>query len=244
MFAHRDSLVGLLLLSLSACAGDASEARQTQTTAGAAAQPAAAGAAAGTKSDGLLPGLPDAGNTLVVLPDDDGGALILPSSQAKKPPADPNITFDWTESQPSAASCEPGEYRGMFSCVFTLNDQQPALFGNTTPLQGEVRLTLVRSMSGEFLEISEGKFEAVASAVIGARAMLTGKLDCRTNRFEAMLMNGLWAFGDPAAPLIPGGVLAGTILGMYQDRRLSGEWTLGDPMLGDCVGTWSASLTP
>ena len=236
------ALIGLSLL-LSACAGDAIEARQAPITAGAPAPPMAASGAGGSQAGGLIPGLSDAGTGMITLPDDDGG-VTLPSSEAKKPPADPKITFDWPESQPNKLSCEPGEYVGKFSCLFTLDNEWGQLFGGMAQLEGEVRLTLVRSMSGEFLEIANGQFEALASSVIGARAMLVGKLDCRTQRFEASLMNGLWAFGDPTNPLFPGGMLEGDIMGMYQDRKLSGEWTLGDPLQGDCVGTWMASLNP
>ncbi|HKP56943.1 MAG TPA: hypothetical protein VJV78_09495 [Polyangiales bacterium] len=245
MCRRRDALVGLTCLWLGACAGDEIAARQQPgSAAGASAQPPAAGDSAGSSAGGLVPGVTDAGSTMVVLPDDDGGAVTLPSSQAKKPPADPKITFDWTESQPSTLSCEPGEYVGKFSCVFTLDDEVAALLGGTVQLEGDLRLTLVRSMNGEFLEITDGRFEAVAASIIGARAMLSGKLDCRTNRFQASLSDGLWAVGDPAMPVLPGGMLEGDITGMYRDRMLSGEWTLGDPMLGDCVGTWTASLTP
>jgi hypothetical protein len=59
-------------------------------------------------------------------------------------------------------------------------------------------------------------------------------------------MDGAWALGDPAMPLLPGGMLTGDLTGMYDgtQRTLSGVWTIGDPSVGTCAGTWTVSLTP
>lgn len=202
--------------------------------------PAVAGSHA---DDGVLP-IPDMPIDVIDLPDEDGGALPLPTNAPPKPPADPKITFEWTETQPLDSMCQAGQYTGTFTCTFALTDEVAMMLGFAIELTGPVTFTLERSMNGEFLEISQGQFEAVANGFIGARAMLHGKLDCRTNHFEATLSDGMWAFGDPAAPLIPGGMLEGLITGSYQSSALSGMWSIGDPMLGNCDGTWNVSLMP
>lgn len=236
-------LVIAMLLGAAACGEEPIDPRRSHMSpvAGSSSSPpSAAGHRAAPPTPDL--GLPDA-DGIVTLPEDDAGPPTLPGGEAKKLPADPTIEFDWTETTPHTSSCEAGEYVGTFRCSFTLQDELAAIFGSVET-GGDVRLTLTRSMNGEFLEISNGKFEAVAASIIGLRAMLTGKLDCSTNRFEAMLTNGEWAIGDPDRPFIPGGTLQGDIDGMYQNGVLSGELTLGDPMIGSCTGTWIARRTP
>jgi hypothetical protein len=241
MWARRVLFVGWLLLPL-ACNADAPNTRELPPpVAGASAPPSAAGPSA----DGLPTGFGEMPtDTLVDLPDEDAGTLPLPTNAAAKPPADPGITFEWTESQPIGTTCEPGEYTGTFSCTLTLQDELAQLLGFTTVLTGPVTLTLQRSMDGEFLEIADGQFDAVVESIIGAHASLRGKLDCRTSQFEAELFDGVWVVGDPAMPFLPGGTLEGHILGTYQDSTLSGMWTIADPALGECVGNWDASWTP
>jgi hypothetical protein len=210
----------------------------------------ASGAAASTAGQGggdttpsVLPPA-NADVTLIPLPDEDAGTLSLPA-MAKRP-ADPNITFDWKETLPGTDACSPGRYVGTFSCTFVLTGQAAQLAPNNIMLTGPLTLTLMKSANGEFLEISDGEFAAIAVAVIGARASLQGKLDCATDRFTATLHDGAWALGDPAMPLLPGGTLNGDLTGMYDgmQRTLSGVWTIGDPSVGTCMGTWTVSLTP
>lgn len=155
---------------------------------------------------------------------------------------DPTVEFSWPESSskpPTSDSCRAGTYVGTFSCVFT--DSASGLF--VVELMGDVSLTFVKSMSGEFLEISDGDFAALANLLIGARAKIRGKLDCKTLTLEAMAQEGAWAIGDPTLPLFPGGELQGRITGMLDPStgRLSGQWTFGDPAIGSCPGTWSVT---
>jgi len=234
MSGRRHVLLASLLLA-HACSGDAPNSREpVASAAGTSAQPPAAGSAA----DAAIPMFGDMPVEVIDLPDEDGGALPLPTNAAAKPPADPSITFEWSESQPVGTACEPGEYTGTFTCTMTLQDELAQLLGVMFELNGPMRLTLERSMNGEFLEIKDGQFDAVVEELIGAHASLTGKLDCRTNRFEAQLFDGVWTVGDPAMPLFPGGALEGTLAGTYQDNALAGTWSISDPALGACVGTW------
>jgi hypothetical protein len=239
MWARHCLLAGGLLLS-HACSAD-QPARALPPAAGSTAQSSAAGSSAGA---GLPMFSEPPGDTLVQLPDEDGGALPLPTNAAAKPPADPRITFEWTESQPVGTACQPGQYTGTFSCTLTFDDQLAQLFGFMSELTGPVTLTLERSMDGEFLEITDGRFDAVVESFVGASASLHGRLDCRTNHFEAVLFDGVWVIGDPAMPFLPGGALEGQLMGTYQDSALSGMWTLQDPALGKCVGSWNASWVP
>lgn len=234
-------LVAGVAILTHACSSD-SPARETPPTLPP--PPAAQPSAAGSRAAEAPPPIPDMPIDVIDLPDEDGGTLPLPTNAPPKPPADPNITFDWTETQPQSAQCQPGQYTGTFMCTFALTDEVAMMLGFAVELTGPVTFKLERSMNGEFLEITQGQFEAVANGFVGARAMLHGKLDCRTNHFEATLSDGLWAFGDPAAPLLPGGTLEGLISGSYLDSALSGMWSIGDPALGNCDGTWEVSQMP
>lgn len=142
----------------------------------------------------------------------------------------------------SPDNCKAGTYVGTFTCVFT--DAPTGLI--MIELMGPVSLTFVKSMDGEFLEISNGEFNAVANLVIGARAKIQGKLDCNTLTLDATAVDGAWAIGDPTLPLIPGGVLEGQITGTLDPStgQLMGQWTFGDPTTGVCPGTWSVSYAP
>lgn len=156
-------------------------------------------------------------------------------------PLDPTVEFSWPESStkpPTNETCRAGMYTGTFTCEFT--DTSGAFM---LELSGDVSLTFVKSMNGEFLEISDGDFAALANLIVGARAQIRGKLDCNSLTLEAMAVDGAWAIGDPSLPLIPGGVLEGQITGMLDPStgRLSGQWTFGDPATGNCPGTWSVT---
>jgi len=240
MLAQRVFLGAAIAVLAHACSSDSQKREIPATPPPITSQPAVAGARA---DNGVLP-IPDMPIEVIDLPDEDKNTLPLPTNAPPKPPADPKITFDWTETKPADSTCQPGQYTGTFTCTFALTDEVAMMLGFAIELMGPVTFTLERSMNGEFLEITQGQFEAVANGFVGARAMLHGKLDCRTNHFEATLSDGLWAFGDPAAPLIPGGMLEGLISGSYQSNALAGMWSIGDPMLGDCDGTWNVSWMP
>lgn len=255
----RTACVGSWLTAglMFACAGDKALDRSVQLApAGNTAPPTAA--AAGTNA-----GQPTAGSG----PSDNPmpnwtGAKALPPPAAPAPSApaaandddagireraalDPNVRFEWPESSTTSNAgdnCRAGTYVGEFTCVFT--DTSSGLL--MLELTGPVSLTFVKSMDGEFLEISNGEFNAIANLVVGARAKIKGKLDCNTLKLDAMAVDGQWAIGDPTLPLIPGGELQGQITGMLDPTtgQLMGQWTFGDPAIGSCPGTWSVSYAP
>jgi hypothetical protein len=167
-----------------------------------------------------------------------------PQAHVPSPTLDPNASFDWPESSPSSSAnrCQGGTYTGMFDCTFT----DPSGVIASVELSGPVSLTFSKSMDGEFLEITQGDFEAVGNLFIGGKAKIQGKLDCNTLMLDAMAVDGAWAIGDPNAPLVPGGGLEGQITGKLDPttNTLSGMWSFADPSLGACPGTWSVKLMP
>ena len=156
---------------------------------------------------------------------------------------DPMAQFEWPESSPGDGSqCQAGTYTGTFMCTF----MDPSGWIPPIELTGPVSLTFSKSMDGEFLEISNGLFEAVANLFIGARANIQGKLDCNTLSLQAKAVDGTWAVGDPNAPVAPGGAISGDITGTLDPATgtLSGDWTFGDPAIGNCPGKWSVTYAP
>jgi hypothetical protein len=231
------------LLTLCGCAGDRSGSGRTgsqdsisHANAGKGASPPAAGANGSAQSPAApmdaAPAAPAA---------DPGGP---PAGTFKpRPSLDPGAMFEWPESAPgSGESCQAGTYTGTYACMF----MDPSGAIPPIELTGPVSLTFTRSVDGEFLEIANGEFEAVANLFIGARAKIAGKLDCDTLSLQAMAVEGMWALGDPDAPLLPGGGLAGDITGTLDPATgiLAGDWTLGDPAIGNCPGTWSVTYVP
>lgn len=236
-----------LLFWVSACAGD----RGTDRTGG-----AISGAMAGSAAMSPPGGGPERGDDGAAPPAANAGAAgsgeepAAPAGPGPKPGTfqpsatlDPSVTFSWPESSPGdGSSCQAGTYTGTFMCTFA----DPSGWVPSIDLTGPVSLTFEKSMNGEFLEITDGEFEAVANDVIGAQAQIQGKLDCTTLMLSAMALNGMWAIGDPDAPLFPGGGLTGDITGTLDPATgtLSGNWTFGDPAIGACPGTWSVTYAP
>jgi hypothetical protein len=159
-----------------------------------------------------------------------------------KPSLDPNADFSWPETVPGGGKCQEGTYTGTFDCTFT----DPNGLIPDVELSGPVTLTFMKSMDGEFLEITDGQFEALGNDLIGGKAKITGKLDCSSLMLAAMAVDGEWTIGDPNAPLIPGGGLTGDIMGTLDPASgsLSGQWNFSDPDLGGCPGTWTVMYTP
>jgi hypothetical protein len=235
-----------LLVLLAGCAGDHGATERASmgdpapsANAGSAAPSATGGTAvpADQPAAGATQGPPPANATAA----NPGGA---PAGTFKPRAAlDPNVKFEWPESSPGDGSqCQAGTYTGTFDCMFM--DASGAVPG--VEVSGPVSLTFTKSMDGEFLEISDGLFEAVANLFIGARANIQGKLDCSALTLNATILDGMWALGDPSAPLAPGGALSGDITGTLDPATgtLSGAWTFGDPALGSCPGTWSVTYAP
>jgi hypothetical protein len=176
-------------------------------------------------------------------PDASAPAAAQGAVAKAKPVLDPNVSFDWPETPPGGGmGCQAGTYTGTFDCVFS----DPSGLIPDVELTGPVSLTFTKSMDGEFLEITQGDFEAIGNDVIGGKAMIQGKLDCSSWMLDAMAVDGEWTIGDPQAPLVPGGALEGQITGTLDAATgtLSGQWNFADPDVGACPGTWSVMHTP
>ena len=167
------------------------------------------------------------------------GAVAMPTT-----PLDPSITFDWPETSQgdqSQSSCQPGTYVGTFNCSSQLNPFDP---NATIEVTGPVMFTLTKSQNGEFLEISNGHLDGYAQLIINFAAALSGRLDCSTNRFDAMAVDGVYGLGDVNA--LPAGTFDGSLSGTLDPSTqvLSGEWVLTGEQGISCVGPWMATFMP
>jgi len=235
--------VGLLVLGI-ACGADPSAARGPSSDSSQSNPGDGKGSATGNAGTTAV----EAGRTGSQGSGGSASAPMTPSAMSAgsgKPKAalDPNLEFTWPESSPGGGnSCQAGTYTGTFDCLFT----DPSGLIPDVELDGPVTLTFTKSMDGEFLEITNGEFEALGNLFIGGRAKIEGKLDCNSLMLDAMAVDGAWAIGDPAAPLVPGGGLTGEITGTLDPASgtLSGQWSFEDPELGACPGTWSVMYAP
>ncbi|HMI86017.1 MAG TPA: hypothetical protein VK550_18100 [Polyangiaceae bacterium] len=172
-----------------------------------------AGGAAGTNSGGS------------------GGTTFPPVRDAT-----PDIGFDWPEGTTGKNPCKPGVYQGNFACSYSPGDAGVGLF----PVAGPISLKMVQSQNGEFLEVREGLLDGTANLFFTFRADITGKLDCKTQKFDGKLEHGTYS-----GFLVINGTFQGPLASDY-DRIASqfsnGNWSLiVDMGNGGCNGTWSAA---
>jgi hypothetical protein len=150
--------------------------------------------------------------------------------------ASADITFDWPEGTTGKNPCKAGVYQGNFSCTYSPGDAGVGLF----PVSGPISLKMVQSQNGEFLEVREGLLDGTANLFFTFRADISGKLDCKTQRFEGKLERGTYS-----GFLIINGTFQGPLSSDY-DRIASqfsnGAWSLVVDMgNGGCNGNWSAA---
>jgi hypothetical protein len=153
------------------------------------------------------------------------------------PPRDASldIGFDWPEGT-SKNPCKAGFYQGTFACTYSPGDAGIGLF----PVSGPISMKMVQSQNGEFLEVREGLLDGTANIFFTFRADITGKLDCRTSKFDGLLEHGVYS-----GFLVINGTFQGPLSSDY-DRLTSqfsnGVWSLAVDMgNGGCNGTWSAA---
>ncbi len=239
---HATLLCAGLVLGLCGCAASNTTHRQGQGSAGTGGGSTAspdAGAQASPAADGGKTGSASGDGAVGSASSDGAVGMFVPRSDLDK-----TAKFDWTESLPGQGTCKPGKYTGTFMCDY----KQDGPDGGAAPdasviamVSGPVTLTLQKSMSGEFLEISDGKLDGVAMGVISFSSMLSGRLDCTTLKFSAKAVMGSYALGG----LLPLGTFDGSLIGMFdtQTLTLKGEWAL-KAGAGSCRGPWTASYTP
>ena len=177
----------------------------------------------------------------VTLPADDvdGG---VDSVTVHRTPPDPNIHFDWDETNPGRPNqCDPGHYVGEFTCQLVFDNMDLG----TAEITGPVELTLAKSQNGEFLEITDAHIQGYALLILNFRAELIGRLDCSTRALDASAKDGAVGFGD--ADVLPVLGFEGQLHGMLDGsgQVLTGDWsfpvTTQDGRLGVCTGPWTAT---
>jgi hypothetical protein len=144
---------------------------------------------------------------------------------------DPGITFVWPEADPTLV-CRSGTYIGQFNCQMSPGGPFP-----TGPYGGPVTFMLKQSANGEFLEIEDGILRGtVAGLVVEFVSDLVGKLDCRTNQFQAQVVNGTFF----------GGTFAGALEGKLDrsTQTVTGTWNMGIPFAPPCIGPFTVMRSP
>lgn len=159
-----------------------------------------------------------------------GGSLPPPVRDAS-----PDITFDWPEDA-GKNSCKAGVYQGSFQCTYMMGD---AGFGSF-PVSGPISLKMVQSQQGEFLEVHEGLLDGTANVFFTFRADISGRLNCRTSKFDGQLEHGVYS-----GFLVVNGTFQGPLSSDYNraaSQFENGVWSLAVDMgNGGCNGTWSAT---
>ena len=159
---------------------------------------------------------------------------------------DPGAQFDWPETTPGQAKCQPGTYVGMFACSLFVDPSMPAPDGTPPDFSGPITLEFKKSADGEFLELANAKLDGSANDTLGFMADLNGRLDCNTLEFTATVSNGVYGLGSPI--LLPTGDVNGTLSGKLdlQTGQLTGTWSLFSSAATDfaCDGPWQAVFTP
>lgn len=163
----------------------------------------------------------------------DAEASPATTSSAAPSPAssyDPNIVFDWPEAKAQSGNCLAGQYVGQFSCEMDPGGALPS--GLVT---GPVSFTLQESLAGEFLEITTGALSGLAG-LVQFQSTLDGKLDCTTDSFHAVCIDGMYF----------GGTFSGTLEGSLDraTQTLSGTWAMATAGVPPCIGQWSVVHTP
>jgi hypothetical protein len=166
-----------------------------------------------------------------------GGGATGGSGGTTSPPlrdASSDITFDWPEDA-GKNPCKAGVYQGSFQCTYQTGD---AGFGSF-PVSGPISMKMVQSQQGEFLEVREGLLDGTANLFFTFRADISGRLNCRTSKFDGQLEHGVYS-----GFLVVNGTFQGPLSSDY-DRAASqfsnGVWTLAVDMGGGCNGSWSAA---
>lgn len=164
---------------------------------------------------------------------------------SQEPWAPPPVPEGGLDPQTPPPACPPGRYEGVFEC-----DMVPTgLDGFSEPfnVSGPIILHFEKDQ-GEFLQVVDGELEAAAATFFGMRAGLNGTLHCGSGDLELTTTDGMWALGDPAMPLFPGGTFETKLTGNLRESgsvpTIGGTWALDEPMIGTCEGTWSVSHMP
>lgn len=165
------------------------------------------------------------------------------------------VSFFWPEAVAGdgGSACLAGHYKGTFSCSYdpTVSDAGLSLDAAVPTtgfvVTGPVEFDLAQTQNGEYLEVSGGTLNG-STFVISFTGKISGKLDCRTKKFDGMVTDGQYAI----LPFPPGGFFQGPTSADYSTAGpalVNGRWlfTVQDAQnnpQGSCPGTWSATYTP
>jgi hypothetical protein len=164
-----------------------------------------------------------------------------------------DITFDWPRSAPASGSCEPGNYEGTFVGLYasglTFVNAPIPVFALGTGLTPGLNFTLEQTADGETLRIANGKMTGTADGAFPFNGTITGTLNCKTNKFDAIL-DGYYSLGVDG---VGEWRFKGPLLAMY-DRNthsmVGGTWDVTEydpPPVFDGAGgegTWDAAWLP
>lgn len=172
----------------------------------------------------------------------------------------PSTMMDASRPLTRLDHCEPGTYRGNYSCTYMSGmSGDPMVVEGAVQFALEVDETLVRNEDcDEFcsdLVISEGSGQlyGFAGLFIGFQCSLQGGLDCTTGEFRANAVDGEYGLptpSDPADPMSPAtvaqppwGTFDGTLEGMHNGEMvqvIAGEWALMEMQQGGtCIGPFN-----
>ncbi len=166
-------------------------------------------------------------------------AEVMEADTDSLPSDDPPAEQDDESAEP--AVCKEGAYEGMFACNYEMFPEGGVPLGGlvSVPAAGKIKLSLRRSVLGEFYEVTQGEFSGDASGVVVFQAQLSGELNCQSGAFTGMLSEG---------KAISLGVLeydfGGPLAAHYDHANaelVEGSWSLTVAQTaGACIGTWSA----
>jgi hypothetical protein len=177
-----------------------------------------------------------------------GGVGAGPSTGGALPYGgyDPNVSFDWPDTTPTAGSCKAGSYTGTFAGTYL----SPFAVLLPVPITGNVTHRLEQASTGEFFQIKDGRVEGTADTPIGPvpfEADFVGELDCATAKLvNAELQNGTYNINGTIYNF------AGPVTADYDklaNQFINGTWTVGEPTytqpppLYGGNGTWGSKWT-
>jgi len=182
---------------------------------------------------------------------------LITTSSSGAPSDDPR--------QPALENCDPGAYVGMYACKLVQQGMP-----TDTPIDGVVSFDLeVNSVEtrqncpvgAEFCDFDlvikegSGKLFGFVLGLVGFETGLRGGLDCRTGKFHADAVGGIYGvpWEDPNEPgklkvTVELGTFDGTLDGTHGGKNpqiIAGTWNLGEPSFDIyCPGPFSVERMP
>lgn len=109
-----------------------------------------------------------------------------------------DIMFDWPRTEPDGLSCEAGHYEGSFAGLYYSRLNWPVPFpvtGVDLPGFPGLQFDMQPAEPGENTLKVDGKFDGLADGLFPFRGDFVGELDCKTGKFEGMMLNAEYSIG-------------------------------------------------